>query len=108
MHRRFSGTILQWDHPTVRESVGSFFGDYGIEDCAAVPGHPGTFKAANYIRALLGLISEGRFALAQGMQNDFLCNDDLDQEVFSKVFELCRTEGWLTVNRFMGREYGMR
>ncbi len=99
---------IQWERPTNRESSESIFGDYGIENCTAVPGHPGTHKVANHIRALLDMISEGQFGYAQGMRKDFICNDSLDEEIFAKVILLKDSALWSEINRFMGREYTMR
>ena len=101
-------SALQWDHPTIRESDNSIFGTYGIEDCGHVPEHPGLYKAANHIRALLDLLSEGQFSLAQGMRKDYICNDSLDNEIFSKVIALRSNSNWKAIDHFMGKEYGMR
>ncbi len=99
---------IQWSKPTIRESSDSIFGDYGIEDCTVVPGRPGSHKVANHIRALLDMVAEGQFGYAQGMRKDFICNDSLDNEIFSKVLLLQNSPRWREINRFMGREYAMR
>lgn len=99
---------IQWKNPTIRDTEKSIFGDYGIEEYSKVPEHPGTFKVANHIRALLDMLAEGQFGYAQGMRKDFICNDSLDTEVFEKVFQLKNTPLWDQINQFMGREYAMR
>ena len=43
------------------------------------------FAVANHIRALLDLLELGNFGLAQGMNKDFIGNDDYADEVFDKV-----------------------
>ncbi len=101
-------SAIQWDKPTTRESSESIFGDYGIENCTVVPGHPGTQKVANHVRALLDMLSEGQFGYAQGMRKDFICNDSLDNEVFAKVLLLRNSPIWSKISQFMGREYAMR
>lgn len=101
-------SALQWEKPTVRESKDSFFGSYGIEDCSHVPEWPGTHKTANHIRALLDLLADGHFAVAQGMRKDYICNDELDSEVFAKVYEMHSLPSWQKIKSFMGKEYGMR
>lgn len=97
----------QWDRPTVRDSSASVFGDYGIEDCSFIPQHPGTFKKANHIRALLDLIAEGAFGYAQGMKNDFICNDQYTPEIFSKLLLLRNSASWSSIKEFIGKEYGV-
>lgn len=99
---------IQWKNLTIRDTEKSIFGDYGIEEYSKVPEHPGTFKVANHIRALLDMLAEGQFGYAQGMRKDFICNDSLDTEVFEKVFQLKNTPLWDQINQFMGREYAMR
>jgi len=99
---------IQWKNLKIRDTEKSIFGDYGIEEYSKVPEHPGTFKVANHIRALLDMLAEGQFGYAQGMRKDFICNDSLDTEVFEKVFQLKNTPLWDQINQFMGREYAMR
>ena len=62
---------IQWKNLTIRDTEKSIFGDYGIEEYSKVPEHPGTFKVANHIRALLDMLAEGQFGYAQGMRKDF-------------------------------------
>jgi hypothetical protein len=98
-------SALQWERPNIRESDGSLFGDYGIEQNKSIPEHNGTFAAANHIRALLDLMEQGKFTVAQGMNNDFICNDDYTGEVFGKVSQMKTLPNWRDIDNFVGREY---
>lgn len=98
-------SALQWQHPNLAESAGSLFGDYGIERGRHIPEHPGTYNVANHIRALLDLIAQGKFTIAQGMNRDFIGNDRYTDEVFEKVAMLRTAKNWPDIDRFMGREY---
>ena len=98
-------SALKWKRPTLRDSETSFFGDYGIESCAVVPESEGVFAVANHIRALLDLLELGNFSAAQGMNNDFNCNDDYTREVFDKVALMRDLPHWHGIDSFMGREY---
>ena len=72
-----------------------------------MPNHPGTYKIANHIRALLDLVSEGNFGYAQGMNNDFICNNKYTEEVFSKLLLLRTSHMWEKIKEFIGKEYGV-
>ena len=96
---------LQWKMLGFRDSENSIFGDYGIEQNSAIPEHEGTYAVANHIRALLDLLEFGNFSVAQGMNNDFICNDDYTDEVFSKVAMMRGLPHWQDIDLFMGREY---
>lgn len=98
-------SALQWDHPFIRESTNSIFGDYGIEKDKRIPEHEQRYNTANHIRALLDLLEEGRFSIAQGMRDDFICNDEYDDEIFEKVFLLRHAVNWEEIDRFMAKEY---
>jgi len=45
------------------------------------------------------------FSVAQGMNDDFICNDDYTGEVFDKVASLKNLSHWRDIDSFMGREY---
>ena len=60
---------------------------------------------ANHIRALLDLIAAGQFNLAQGMRDDFICNDKYTSEIFKQVMLLKNSSLWQDIDRFMGSEY---
>lgn len=98
-------SALQWKKLNMRESNESLFGDYGIEVCDKVPENRGIFYTANTLRALLDLLLEGNFALAQGANNDFICNDKYNKEFMSKVMMLRDQAHWDKIDYFMGREF---
>jgi len=98
-------SALRWVNIIFGETDESVFGDYGIEYGVRIPKHEGTFAVANHIRALLDLLVLGNFAAAQGMNNDFICNSDYDEEVFEKVALLRGMSHWKKIDGFMGKEY---
>jgi hypothetical protein len=59
----------------LRESADSVFGENGIEGDKAIPLHSERYHVANHIHALLDLLELGRFSVAQGMNDDYICND---------------------------------
>ena len=101
-------SALKWQNLDMRDSNDSFIGDYGIETNHTIPEHSGTYCVANHIRALLDLILDGNFALAQGMNNDFICNDKYDFEIFEKVYSMKNSPRWKEIYDFMGKEYKMK
>ena len=92
------------------ESDQSIFKDYGIEtnreDLAIIGLRK--INIANHIRAILDLLVERKFPLAQGMNNDFICNDKYDDEIFHKVMELKNLPYFDEISNFMGKEYKMK
>ena len=98
-------TSINWQNITLLDSSKSIFLDYGIELNKTIPENSGAYNVANHIRALLDLILAGRFNLAQGMNNNFICNDMYTEEIFDKVFLLKNESFWSEIDRFMGREY---
>lgn len=101
-------SAIQWEHPHIRESEGSLFGNYGIEKNKAIPEHTENYNVANHIRAILDLLEEGKFSIAQGMNRDFICNDKYDEEVFDKVYTMKNLRNWQNINDFMKKEYMMK
>lgn len=99
---------IQWENPQMRESDGSFFGSYGLENGHKIPEHEGRYTIANTIRALLDLLYEKNFPVAQGMNNDFICNESYDEEVFAKVYEMRNLPYWEDIRQFMCREYKLK
>ena len=69
-------SAIQWAHPQTKDADTAFYGSYGIEPGHYIPEHDGEYAVANTIRALLDLLYDGNFAIAQGMKDDFICNDD--------------------------------
>jgi len=98
-------SALQWHTPFTRNSEDSVFGDYGIETGKTIPEHAGEYNVANHIRALLDLLELGKFTLAQGMNKNFICNDDYTTEVFDHAWKLRGAPHWNEIDRFMGKEY---
>lgn len=98
-------SAIQWENPTIMESDGSIFGEYGIEKNRTIPEHSEKYNVANHIRALLDLIQSGNFSLAQGMKNDYICCDEYNDEIFSQVYKLNKCNNWDKINDFMEKEY---
>lgn len=98
-------SALQWVDLAFLDSEKSIFGDYGIEVNKSIPHHDGYYNVANHIRALLDLLQQGNFSNAQGMKNDFICNDELTEEIFNKVLLLKNEKHWSKIDKFMSREY---
>lgn len=98
-------SAIQWVNIPLLESEGSIFGDYGIELNKKVPEHIETFAVANHIRALLDLLVAGKFSIAQGMKNDYICNDKYTEEIFEKVLLLKNNKNWNEIDNFMEKEY---
>lgn len=98
-------SAIQWERPFTRESTDSVFGDYGIEHDVTIPEHTERYNVANHIRALLDLLELGKFTLAQGMNKDFICNDDYTNEVFDHVMILSSSPIWPDIDHFMEKEY---
>ena len=96
---------IQWEKPTMMESDGSIFGDYGLEYNKKIPCHEELYTTANHIRALLDLLYVGNFGYAQGMNDDFICDEKYDQEVFDKVILLKNQPNWPDIDYFMVYEY---
>jgi hypothetical protein len=98
-------TGIFWNHLSLQNTENSLFGEYGIERDKTVPEHSGVFNVANHIRALLDLLAQGKFSVAQGMNKDFICNDDYNGEIFEKVSMMKDMDIWKQIDRFMGQEY---
>lgn len=96
---------MNWSKLQLFDSEKSIYKDYGIEINNEVPYNPGNHYVANHIRALLDLIVQGNFSLAQGMNKDFICNDIYTEEIFQKVIELQKFTNWLEIDAFIGKEY---
>lgn len=101
-------SALSWNEPCIKESVGSLFGDYGIERDKVIPEHTERYNTANHIRALLDLMNDGLFSIAQGMNKDFICNPKYDSEIFDKVYNMKNLNNWNSINGFMEKEYMMK
>lgn len=101
-------TAIQWEKPTINESEGSFFGEYGIERNIQVPFLDNKeYNVANHIRALLDLMLQNKLSIVQGIRDSYICNDDYTQEIFSKVIQLRKNDNWKEIDQLMSREYMM-
>ncbi len=98
-------SAIQWEKLRLYESEGSLWGDYGIEHDKPIPEHTELYNTANHIRALLDLLYEGKFSIAQGMRNDFICTDKYNNEIFEKVSMMTDLPHWDAIDKFMCREY---
>ncbi|MDD4291897.1 MAG: hypothetical protein PHX51_06675 [Clostridia bacterium] len=98
-------SALQWHSPSLRDSRESIYGTYGIETNKKIPEHIRKYNVANHIRALLDLLEMGKFTLAQGMNNDFICNDTYNNEIFTMVYKLRQSNNWSDIDKFMNKEY---
>jgi len=96
---------IQWSNLVLLDSEKSIYGDYGIETNKKVPGHTNTCNVANHIRALLDLIQQGNFCTAQGMKENYICNESYTQEIFQKVSVMRNFSNWTDIDGFMTREY---
>lgn len=101
-------SALRWKDLTVADTEEMFFGSYGITVGVPIPEHIGSYVVADHIRALLDLLQWGNFAVAQGMNDDFICNSDYDTEVFQKVWTMRGLPNWSQIDEFMGKEYRMK
>ncbi|WP_454961711.1 nucleotidyl transferase AbiEii/AbiGii toxin family protein [Eggerthia catenaformis] len=101
-------SALKWDKLKFKDSQNSIFKEYGIEKAHAIPNYNGIFNVANTIRACLDMLEDGDFSNAQGMNNDYICNEKYDNEVFSKVIMLKENQNWKEINHFMKKEYKMK
>jgi len=101
-------SAIQWEKPFLRSSEDSIFGRYGIESNVSIPHHTEKFNAANHLRALLDLLELGQFTVAQGMRDDFICNDAYTEEIFSHVVKLKASPLWTKIDNFMKSEYYMQ
>ena len=48
------------------------------------------------------------FSVTQGMDNDFICNDIYNNEIFSKVYSMQSLSNWESIDNFMMKEYKMK
>ena len=101
-------SAIDWKKIKFWESDGSVWGNYGIEENRHIPDNTGKFNVANHIRALLDLISIGYFPTAQGMRDNFICNDKYTPEIFAKVSMLKSSPLWNKIDQFMSKEYMMQ
>lgn len=101
-------SALKWNDIPIKSSYNSVFGVYGIEQNIKIPEHNERYNVANHIRALLDLLEQGLFTIARGMNNDYICNETYDNEIFNKVIQLKENSNWDDIDKFMEKEYLMK
>lgn len=100
---------INWNHPDFRESSNSVLKDYGIEKKRIVQFlDRKEYNVANHIRALLDMLLVGNYGYAQGMKNEYICNDHYTKEIFENVKKLKSQKNWNQINKFMEKEYKMQ
>lgn len=69
---------VNWDKLTILDSEDSVFGDYGIETGRTIPflADNKEYNIANHIRAFLDLLTIGGYASAEGMKEEYICDDE--------------------------------
>lgn len=98
-------SALRWKNLNMQDTDKSIFGKYGLEYDRTIPDNEGVYVVANHIRALLDLLDQGKFSIAQGMREDFICNEEYTEEVFSLVIKLETKQNWAMIDDFMAKEY---
>lgn len=98
-------SALRWKNIHFEETETMFFKNYGLEFERKIPNSDKTYVVANHIRALLDLLELRKYSVAQGMNEDFICNPRYDQEVFEKVYSMRAIKHWDEIDRFMKKEY---
>lgn len=101
-------SALRWNDVQIMDSEKAFFGEYGIEGKKHIPEHTELYYVANHIRALLDLLEMGKFSIAQGMNKDYICNDNYNKEIFEKVYSMKNLSNWEEIDEFMKKEYMMK
>lgn len=101
---------INWEHPDIRESNDSVLKDYGIEEKRNVKflNSSNNYNVANHIRALLDMLLAGNYGYAQGMKEEYICNEYYTKEIFKQVWKLKNEDNWNKINDFMKREYKMK
>jgi len=77
-----------------------------IEYNKRIPNHEELFSVANHICALVDLVDEGNFAVAQGMKEEYICNDIYTPTVFNPIILLRSSDNWSAIYNFMLKEFG--
>ena len=98
-------SALKWEKISFKESDESLFGDWGIEKYRIIPNSKEKYYVANHIRALLDLIDDGKFTVAQGMREDYVCAEKYTAEIFNLVWRLRENKNWTNIESFMKKEY---
>lgn len=98
-------SALRWKNIELKETNETIFKDWGVEKDCYIPEHDGKYNVANHIRALLDLLIDGKFTVAQGMREDFICNEEYTPLVLDMVWGLKDCFNWKEIDAFMKKEY---
>ena len=101
-------SALDWTNIQMKESNGSVFGNWGIEQNKAIPNSSRRYAVANHIRAILDMLEDSDFSNARGFRHDYICNEMYNETVFQLVSKLRESENWHAIAKFMEREYMMQ
>ena len=47
----------------------------------------------------------GKYGYAQGMKEDYICNEQYTDEIFNQVLKLKNENNWHEINNFIKKEY---
>ena len=100
-------SALDWNNLKWKDTDTAFFRDYGIYE-SNIPYHKEKVLIANHIRAILDLLYDRNFSVAQGMCNDYIGNDEYNDLIFEKVYSMRNLPYWKDIDVFMDKEYKMR
>ena len=98
-------SALRWEKISFKESEESIFKDWGIEFEHEIPEHAEKYAVANHIRAILDLLEDGKFTVAQGMREDFICDEQYTPLILEMVWKLRSCTHWIEIDKLMKREY---
>lgn len=98
-------SALKWKDISFKESEETILKDWGIEANHSIPEHTEKYYVANHIRALLDLIADGKFSVAQGIREDYICNEKYTPIVLEMVWKLREQSNWEEIDNFMKKEY---
>lgn len=104
-------SALDWKKITFLNSADSIYKDYGIEQSYSNSlVNLYNVNKANYIRACLDLLEQGKFSLLKTFMHKWLDTDDkkLLSEIFSQVSKLSTSDKWSEIDDFMCHEYMMK
>ncbi len=104
-------SALDWNKVTFLNSADSIYKDYGIEQSYSNSlVNLYNVNKANYIRACLDLLEQGKFSLLNTFMHKWLDTDDkkLLSEIFSQVSKLSTSDKWSEIDDLMCHEYMMK
>ena len=51
------------------------------------------------------MLVSGNYGYAQGMKEEYICNEQYTDQIFNQVLKLRDAGNWYHINEFMKREY---